>query len=201
MGLTQTTKLMAVNTMLSVIGEAPVNTLDAASQTADVILAKNLLDEVSREVQAAGWNFNRETDVELSPASSTIILPTNTGRVDVEKVNADSKEYVQRGTKLYNKTDKTFTIDKTLKCTIVYMIDWEDLPESARQYVMIRAARKFQDRVVGSEKHHAFSQVDEFQALAALRDAEADSGDYTIFDNSDVYRVINRGNVIGRIST
>ena len=54
MGLTQTTKLMAVNTMLSVIGEAPVNTLAATSQTADVILAQNLLDEVSREVQAAG---------------------------------------------------------------------------------------------------------------------------------------------------
>ena len=66
---------------------------------------------------------------------------------------------------------------------------------------MIRAARKFQDRVVGSDKHHAFTQVDEFQALVALRDAETDGGDYTIFDNNDVARVINRGNVINRITT
>ena len=201
MGLTQTTKLMAVNTMLSVIGEAPVNTLAATSQTADVILAQNLLDEVSREVQAAGWNFNRETEVELSPANNNIILPTNTGRVDVEPAHAKNKHYIQRGTKLYNKTDKTFVIEQTMKCTIVYMLDWDDLPETARQYVMIRAARKFQDRVVGSDKHHSFTQVDEFQALVALRDAETDGGDYTIFDNNDVARVINRGNVINRITT
>ena len=200
MSLTRTTELEAVNTMLSVIGEAPVNSLESSSKTSDVIMAENILTEVSKEIQTAGWNFNIEKDVEISPDSNNnILLPTSAGRVDIEPVNSDNKEYVQRGSKIYNKTDKTFIISSSLKCTIVYLLAWDDLPQSARQYIMIRAARKFQDRVVGSEKHHGFNQLDEFQALVNLRDAEAEGGDYTIFDHYDVYRVIDRGNVRNRV--
>ena len=202
MALTATTKLEAINTMLSVIGEAPVNTLDATSQTADVIMAKTVLDEVSREVQSAGWNFNREYEVSLSPTTDNeIILPTNTARVDVEKAEAGTTEYIPRGTKLYNKTDGTYTINDALKCTITYMLEWDYLPQAARNYIMIRAARKFQDRVVGSGKHHDFTQLDEFQALVTLREAETDGGDFTIFDHYDVGRVIDRGNVRNGISS
>jgi len=202
MGLALTSQLSAINTMLSVIGEAPVNSIDSSSVTTDVAMAKSVLDETSREVQSAGWHFNREIDVVLSPDSSNnIILPTNVGKVDVEAVNAGDKEYIQRGTKLYNKTDKTFTITSTKKCTIVYMLNWVDLPESARNYIMIRAARKFQDRVVGSEKHRQFTMTDEAGALFAMRAAESDNADYSIFDNYDVYRVIDRGNVRNRVTT
>ena len=81
------------------------------------------------------------------------------------------------------------------------MLDWEDLPETARYYIMIRASRKFQDRVVGSGKHHDFTLRDEMMALMSLRAAEADSGDFTIFDNYDVYRVIDRGNVRNQVSS
>ena len=201
MGLARTARLDAVNTMLSVIGEAPVNTLDASSQTTDVAMAKSMLDEVSREVQAHGWHFNREYEVSLIPdASNNIAIPSNAARIDVEPADSRTKQYVQRGDKLYNKTDQTFTITAAKKCTITYMLDWDDLPETARQYIMIRAARKYQDRVVGSEKHHVFSGRDEMSALAALRSSEADAGDFTIFDNYDVYRVIDRGNVRNQVS-
>jgi hypothetical protein len=200
MGLTKTSELEAVNTLLSVIGEAPVNTIDASSQTSDVIIAKKLLTEVSREVQVSGWHFNREYEVSLVPdTSSNINLPTNTGSIDVEPENSSQKDYIQRGDKLYNKTDKTYTITDTLKCTITYMLSWDDLPQTARNYIMIRAARKFQDRVVGSEKHHGFSMMDEYHALVGLRENETDGGDFTIFDHYDVYRVIDRGNVRNRI--
>jgi hypothetical protein len=201
MSLTKTTELEAVNTMLSVIGEAPVNTLDASSKTSDVIIAQTLLNEVSREVQSAGWNFNREYEVKLLKDSSDVInIPTNAARIDVESAHKGRKEYIQRGDKLYNKTDRTFTMTSDLKCTITYMLTWEELPQSARQYIMIRAARKFQDRVVGSGKHHDFNQLDEFHALVNLREAESDGGDYTIFDHYDVARVIDRGNVRNRVS-
>ncbi len=201
MGLTRTARLDAVNTMLSVIGEAPVNTLDASSQTTDVAMAKSMLDEVSREVQANGWHFNREYEVSLSPDSSNnILIPTNAARVDVEPADSRNKDYVQRGDKLYNKTDATYTITDAKKCTIIYLLDWEDLPQAARQYIMIRAARKFQDRVVGSGKHHDFTAMDEMNALIMLRSDEADSGDFSIFDNYDVGRVVDRGNVRNKVS-
>ena len=201
MPLSNTTKLEAINTMMSAIGEAPVNTLDASSQTSDVIMAQKILDEVSREIQTAGWNFNREYEVELNPTTDNeIVLSENVARIDVEPKNAGTKLYVQRGQKIYNKTDRTFTIEDALKCTIIYLLDWTDLPQAARHYIMIRSARRFQDRVVGSGKHHDFNEKDEYQALITLREAESDGGDYTIFDHYDVYRVIDRGNVRNRVS-
>lgn len=202
MATARTSRLEAINTMLSAIGEAPVNDLNAASSTSDVIIAKNVLDEVSREIQAHGWHFNRETQVELSPNSNNqIVVSESVAALDVEAADAGDKQYVLRGSKVYNKTDKTNTITSALKATVIYILDWEDLPQAVRHYVMIRAARRMQDRVVGSQKHHVFGQEDEFQALVALRAHESNTGDFSIFDNYDVGRILDRGNVINRVST
>ena len=54
---TRTTKIESVNTMLSTIGESPINTL-TGTLPVDATLAINILDEVNREVQAQGWKFN-----------------------------------------------------------------------------------------------------------------------------------------------
>ena len=54
--ITPTTELQAVNQMLSVIGEAPVNSI-TGTVTTDVSVAKNILDETSMSVQSMGWNF------------------------------------------------------------------------------------------------------------------------------------------------
>ena len=90
-----------------------------------MILAKDILTEVSREVQSQGWYFNCEKDVKIAPAADNeILIPANAARIDVEAINASSKEYVQRGDKLYNKTDHTFTISTELKCFVIYMLDW-----------------------------------------------------------------------------
>ena len=203
MAFTKTSKLEAINMMLSAIGEAPVNSLTTTSELqlpTDVAIATSLLDEVSKETQMVGWNFNREREVELSPNSSNEIdIPSNAASIDVEASNAKSKEYIQRGDRLYNKTDHTFTITSSLKCTVVYMLEWEDLPQAARHYIAIKAGRRLQDRTIGSELHHTFQATDEMQALIALKEAETDGGDFTIFDNYDVFRTIDRGNVINRM--
>ena len=60
-----TTKLEAVNTMLGVIGESPVNTISGSSLPASVVVALNILDETNREVQSVGWDFNTEFDYPL----------------------------------------------------------------------------------------------------------------------------------------
>ena len=203
MALTRTTELQAVNIMMSAIGEAPVNSLIATEENllpTDVVLAKSILEEVSKETQMIGWNFNREVGFEISPTvENEIVIPSNAASVDVEPVNSRGTQYIQRGDKLYNKTDHTFTITTTIKCTIIYMLEWEDLPQTARHYMAIKAGRRLQDRTVGSELHHRFAAQDEMQALVALKESETEGGDYTIFDNYDVFRVINRGNVINRM--
>ena len=70
---TSMTELEAVNVLLTTIGETPVNTL-TGNQVTDVTIAKQVLNEISREVQAQGWHFNTEDGVELMPNEFKKIL-------------------------------------------------------------------------------------------------------------------------------
>jgi hypothetical protein len=64
--LAPTTELEAVNAMLASIGEAPIDTLDSATQ-ADVVMAINTLRNTAREIQSMGWRFNTEFGVQVAP--------------------------------------------------------------------------------------------------------------------------------------
>tara|TARA_Y100001937_G_scaffold50333_1_gene69999 strand:- start:283 stop:894 length:612 start_codon:yes stop_codon:yes gene_type:complete len=200
MALALTTKLEAINTMLSNVGEAPINSL-AGSVTADVRLAENILDEISRDVQSSGWHFNTEKEVSLIPNSENKInLSAGVARVDLEGEHVDPDfDVVVRGNRLYNRKGHTYTFTETKKYTVTYMLDWDDLPQLARKYIMIRAARVYQDRLLGSEKLSSFNRGDEQAALFALRDYEMETADYSIFDNYDVARIIDRQSVINRL--
>lgn len=201
MALGKTTKLDAVNTMLSIIGEPPINSISGTTR-ADAQIALNILTEVSREVQNAGWHFNTEKNVEFQPdMNKEINLADNVVRVDLEDENQSSTvDVVVRGSKLYNRYSRSYLFDAAIKATTVYLFEFEDLPQAARQFIMIRAGRIFGDRMVGSEKHHGFTLQDEYKALGDLKEYECDTGDYSIFDNYDVGVIIDRTNVSRRIS-
>ena len=77
---------------------------------------------------------------------------------------------------------------------ITWFLEFTELPETARRYITIRAARIFQDRMLASETLHTFHQVDELTALSALKEHEGDTRDHSIFDNYSTYRVIDRDN-------
>lgn len=195
MALTTTTKIQAVNIMLATIGSAPVNTL-SGSNSADVAMAQQTLDEVSLTVQSHGWHFNTEEDRELvpDPVTKEVVVGNNIILCDVDYPNNNNNDLdvVLRGTKLYDKKNRTYQFTETLKAKVVTALEWDDLPQPARSYIMIRAARIFQDRAVGSEKHHTYTLRDEIMALSQLKRFEGETGDYSIFDNYDVSRVIDR---------
>jgi hypothetical protein len=188
--MTPTTKLEAVNIMLSTIGESPVNSL--TSGLVDAEMAETILDSINREVQGEGWNFNREEAMIVSPDSNgEIVIPANVLRADATNTY-DSLDLVQRGTKMYDKKNHTFKIDEAVKLDMVVLLDFEILPELARRYIAVRASRIFQDRVVGSDTLHGFNQQDEARAYFALKEFEQDVEDFTIFDSYSVARVLDR---------
>ena len=192
---TPTTKLEAVNSMLSTIGEAPVNSL--TSGLVDAETAETILNEVSRSVQAHGWNFNSEPDYTVAAdTSGNVVLPTEILRADlansVTKYRSTKQEYVQRGNKMYDKIKHSFNIGTPLKLDVVVLLDFEVCPEVARRYVTVKAARIFQERVVGSDSLSAMNRNDEQEALFALREMEGDNGDYNIFDDVSTSRVLHR---------
>lgn len=193
MTTTVTTKLEATNVMLTAIGESPVNTI-TSSTTTDVSIAIQILDNVSREVQSVGWHFNTDTNYLLAKnTSNQIVLPSNCLRVDNSNKDADL-DLVERGRKLWDRENHTYTITKDIRVNITWFLEFTELPETARRYITIRAARIFQDRMLASETLHAFHQVDELSALSALKEHEGDTRDHSIFDNYSTYRVIDRDN-------
>ena len=194
MTTTVTTKLEATNVMLTAIGESPVNTI-TSSTTTDVSIAIQILDNVSREVQSVGWHFNSDQDYKLLPnSSSQVELPSNCLRIDTSGTSQHN-DYVERSRKLWDRKKHTHTItDAIVYVDIVWFLEFTELPETARRYITIRAARIFQDRMLASETLHAFHQVDELSALSALKEHEGDTRDHSIFDNYSTYRVIDRDN-------
>jgi len=190
-----TTKLEAVNVMLSTIGEAAVNSL--SSGLLDAETAETILNNVTRSVQTTGWSFNEEVDYTLSPDSDGILnLPANCLRVDLAKSESKYRnaryDYVQRGVKLYDKINHTYAINEVTKVDMIIILDFDELPEAARRFVSIRASRIFQERVVGSETLSRFSDDDENTAWLDLLHSESDVNDFNIFDDSSTSRVINR---------
>tara|TARA_B100000965_G_C19603362_1_gene764402 strand:- start:20226 stop:20849 length:624 start_codon:yes stop_codon:yes gene_type:complete len=193
---TPTTELEAVNIMLSTIGEAPVNNLD--SGLVDAETAETILKNVSRDVQSHGWNFNSEPDYTVAADSSgNVILPTEIVRADLAnsetKYRSSKNEYIQRGNKMYDKVNHTYNIGKALKLDVVVLLTFDLLPEIARRYIAIKAARIFQERVVGSTELSQMNRNDEQQAWFALQEMEGDNGDYNIFDDYSTASVLNRG--------
>jgi len=185
---TKMTELEAVNVLLTTIGEAPVNTL-TGNQVTDVTIARQVLNEVSREVQSQGWYFNTENGVKLTPDNNKHILPpADTARID-------SKDYniVIREDKLFDLDAFTYEFGGSIKVNIVYYQDFTVLPDSAKRYIAARAARIYADRLLNSETIHAMTSKDERQALVDLRQFEEETADYTMMDSYAVSRITNRG--------
>ena len=194
MALTATTKLEAVNVLLSCIGEAPVNSL--TSGLVDAETAETILDSVSREVQSQGWGFNTDYEREFTlDANNQIQIASDVLRIDMAERRTSELDVVARGSKLYNRATNSFYFDPSIssvKMNAVVLLSFDDLPEAARRYVTIRSARIFQDRVVGSDTLHAFHQRDELMALVELKDADSEVNDHNIFDNYSVASVLDR---------
>jgi len=191
---TRTTELEAVNTILSTIGEAPLSTL-TGSLPVDGTTAKNILNEISREVQSAGWHFNTQYKVDLTrDTDNKVPIGTDVVRVELSnKYDKSSYDVVQRGNYLFNlaKNSDIFDQDFT-ENTLIYLLQFEDLPEQARRYITIRSARVFHDRTLGANTLHKFSSEDEARSLSVMKQAEMQTGDNTIFDSDLQKYIVNR---------
>lgn len=138
------TKLQAVNLMLSKIGERAVSSLDTT--LSDAYNAEIELDRTSESLQVDGYSFNTEYGVDLvKDINGNITAPTNSLAIS----NNDRLNIITvRGQLVYSMTDKSFIFTKDLKCDVVSLLTFEDLPEYAKQYVAYMAARTFQQSVM-----------------------------------------------------
>lgn len=174
---TPTTQLEAVNQMLRAIGESPVSTL-VGDVGVDVVTAKQTLATIMKSVQTEGWQFNTEYGYPLQrDGNNEITVPGNAASVDVVKGYYGDNDPVLRGTKLYDRKNHTYTFDADLKATIIFLLPFEEMPESARHYIAYRATRKFQDDMVGSNDLNRYNARDEMTARIVFENDQAEDED------------------------
>ena len=190
-----TTELAAVNIILQMLDEEPINSL-GGEQPLEVTSAQNSLEEISREIQSQGWNFNTEYEFPLTPnTEGEIILPQSTLECDIEPLfnsSAGNTDYIQRGVRLYDRGNRTYNIGKELKGTIVSYLQWDDLPEPFRRWIFIKAGRTLYNRSIGDSATDIKLGREEVQAKATAENFNARTADMTIFDNDVGYGVLQR---------
>lgn len=184
-----TTELDAVNVMLDAVNAAPVSSLSTPSL--DVHRAIAVLRQVWREVLLQEWHFNSDYEFSLPRNSAgEVEVPANALRV------APSRRWpadlVVRGGKLWDRTTKSFVIPPEITFDILWLIPFEECPEAARNYITLRAARRFQERVLGDDRLGRIHERDELQALAILHETESATGRLNVSETFTIASVIQR---------
>lgn len=178
-----TTKLEAINQMLSGIGQAPVVSLDVANP--EISIAVDILEQVDREVQGEGWHFNTEVAYPfMADTSGNISVPSNVLQLSDNKfANNQKYQTVLRDGRLYDKIKHTytFTAGSVVKCDVVWKFDFEDLPQVFQDYITQRATRVFAGRVLGSQEMVTFNAQDEALLRGNCLAYDTSSSDVNIF--------------------
>lgn len=189
---TKYTRLAAVNFMLRSIGEAEVPNLSAPhTSRGDVAAAETILDEEGRTVQSEGWWFNMQL-VTFSPVANQIALDDTV--LDVKnEYYTPQKVYVEKGGKLYNRTDNTHTFTSDVKLITTYLMPLEELPEVFRRYITLRAARVLSETRVGDPHLRQYAIQIEGEARARVEISQGEHENFNVFKDSEAVDLVNRG--------
>ena len=191
-----TTKLQAVNTLLSIMGEAPLNSL-TPPLTGDAALAERVLEEVSTEVQGEGWSWNTMVydNIPLD-ANGHSTLPSNTLAIRFNPVSYPTQRFVLRGIKLFDRVKNSYDLRGSLGVAltgsttdlvaeVIEELVWDDIPETGKRYIMIRAGRIFSNRAITSTSIEAYTQEDEENARQILKRTEDMAQNYNFIAGPD----------------
>jgi len=151
----------------------------------DVAIALNTLREVSREVQAEGWSFNKEYDYPITPDSNNEIqIPNNVLQIDLNKTYTQNmnRDSINRGGKLYDRTAHSYKWeDETVYVDIVWEFDWNSIPEPIQAFIVSRAASIVSSRIMGDPNQYQILLQKEAFTRAMALEYECNQGDYSFF--------------------
>jgi len=205
------TTLEAVNSILRMLGRRPVSSLDPANLAPDAAFALQEIETVNRQVQDQGWFFNIERAVQLPKNVSDRVPVTD----DVARVETPRRgpwgttsfwfntEFIIRthptdGRCLWDKSaqardEDPFDLSRfaEVRVDLVRLLDFDETPDSFRHYVMVRAGRNVQARILGDPALYRFSMDDEARALQVLAREELGTSQANA-RNTDVARNILR---------
>ena len=183
------TELDAVNSILMSVGETPVNTLTV--QSPEVAIAQKTLRQVCREIQAEGWSYNTENEYPINTdTNNQVIVPNNVLQMDLN-IFQHGKDYdvVIRSDngvkKVYDKKGHSFVFENCDKLyfDMIWMIDFEDLPQAFKDYITVRASRIASNRMVNNPQSARLLESDEAGLRALALEYETKQADHNIFND------------------
>lgn len=186
--------LTAVNTMLRVIGQVPVSSIPS-SGLADSTMASEVLKEYTKELQTEGFDFNRQVRKELTPDVNGHIFIELDPLVDESLVSAKSyypyRRFTTRGSasQLYDLDNQTYVFNKPVYVDIITAHKFDELPPSLQRYVLIRAARVFANRVIGSQEQNGYNAEDEARARAEWMQYVSNEDELNVLSSSSGHRL------------
>jgi hypothetical protein len=179
MTMTRTTFLEAVNRVLQMMGEAPVNSLNGQLGLAQQ--AQDILRDISRKVQSEGWSFNTDYERTLSRnQDDEIAVGVNVSHVEVDMYLFPSLDVVQRGDRLYDRRGNTYAFDQDLTANVTYILEWEELPEHARQFIVAKGGRMLQEAILGDANLSQVNMAAEMEAKSLFLEEETRVSDHNM---------------------
>ena len=134
-----TTEKEVINDVLAVNGEAPVTSAESTNPSA--VQARNAISRIDKKLQARGWWFNKEQrTLQVEVSTSNVLLPSNTLRVDPVD---PASPYVQRGSRLYDRVNNTYTILVPVKVNIVIRLPIDECAETYAAYLASKARYEY----------------------------------------------------------
>lgn len=152
------TRLEAVNRILMSMGELPVDDLE--NPLTEVELALKHIDMANAEVQLDGWYFNTESVSLIPDEKGNVLIP-----YDAVKVINLPYGFVVVSGRVYDDINKTFNINKKVKCSVVKLMDFEDIPMAFALWITLRAAKKYQNNTLTSASLANNLEREELEAM------------------------------------
>ena len=180
-------QLEAVNAILAVTGDSPVADLEDTYEQAHLALQE--LERESRRIQSMGFWFNKEHNVQMKPnTSQEVIIPRDCLHI----IPYDSR-YIQRNLRLYDKQERTYRIPRVVDVQLITFLQWEDLPNLARQAILASAKVSFNSNFHGDESIVNYLLNEKQETMIELRTEDTRQQKLNIhYDNKRINNIIFR---------
>lgn len=175
------TRLDAINMCMRGIGLSPVATED--DPDLDAALAGQTVDQITEDIQARGYWFNKEWNWFLTPNETTGFIDAPSSAISVITVGKSrSLPVTIRGGKLYDLLNHTYDLrilledmggGDTIEFAFITSIPFDDMPPLARLSVTYTARRMFAQDLEVDERRWKFQMKDEETAFNAMLKEDA----------------------------
>ncbi len=182
----KTLMLDAVNILLEVINEQPIEDESYFEHIAEARQARDKVIEAKRQVLAEGWDFNSDKDW-VFPIDPSGMIPVPQNVLDL---TASRSDVIMRNWRLYSKSNQSHIFTEAVPCDVVWDMDFNSLSYPLRYYITLVAANIFIQRITMNKEAVAYNTKDVNDAFISARRSEGRTGGYNILGSS--YGTTNR---------